>query len=321
VGSVLLALAVSALWYLPGLILAKGEFLETSILSENFRMPLGMAAGIGVAHRKPPPYYALRQLAAVLPLLPLLVAVPAWARDPANRPARRLLGSWALLGFVFFQAVSNKRYYYLVTIQPAFAAMMGLAGDHWAARKGAGRWSFLATGVAVAAAGLACAVLPFVHLNLGPNVSEILAEIPRERGWVIATGIVVAVAGSAMVWAARRGPGPMLASAAALALVSIAVSDGLGDRFKPNRTRSFLSEVLPRIPESARPVIYPPITGYSLDFYWPTPIVRDAEAARAADYVLIEEAHLQDLGGSAEKLGTWKYGDSSRNVVLVHRAP
>jgi hypothetical protein len=179
----------------------------------------------------------------------------------------------------------------------------------------------LTTGVAVAVAGLACAVLPFVHLSLGQGASEILAEIPRERGWVIAAGIVVALAGSAMAWTAHRGPGPMLASVAALALVLIAVADGLGDRFKPNRTRSFLSEVLPRIPKSAHPVIYPPITGYSLDFYWPTPIVRDAEAARAADYVLIEESRLQDLGGPAEKLGTWKYGDSSRNVVLVHRAP
>jgi 4-amino-4-deoxy-L-arabinose transferase-like glycosyltransferase len=320
-GSVLLALAVAALWYLPGLILAKGEFLETSILSENFRMPLGMATGIGVSHRKPFPYYGLRQMAALLPLLPLLIAVPAWTRDPAQRTARRLLGSWALFGFLLFQAASNKRYYYLVTIQPAFAAMMGLAADHWASRKDAGRWSFPVTGIAVALAGLVCAALPFVPLKLGSGAAELAAEIPRHRGWVVASGLAVALAGSAMFHAARRGPGPMLVSAAALALVAIAVSDGLGDRFKPNRTRSFLSEALPKIPESAHPVIYPPITGYSLDFYWPKPIVRDAEAARAADYVLIEETRLLELNGPSEKLGTWRYGDSSRNVVLIRRAP
>ena len=58
-GTILLALAVSALWYLPGLALGRGEFLETSILSENFRMPMGAAEGIGVAHFKPPYYYAM----------------------------------------------------------------------------------------------------------------------------------------------------------------------------------------------------------------------------------------------------------------------
>ena len=113
----------------------------------------------------------------------------------------------------------------------------------------------------------------------------------------------------------------MLASAAALALIVIAVCSGLGDRFMPNRTRSFLSEVVPKIPESAQAVIYPPITGYSLDFYWPKPIVRDVDAARAAEYVLIEEMRLQDLPGPAEKLGTWKYGDSKRDVVLIRRTP
>jgi 4-amino-4-deoxy-L-arabinose transferase-like glycosyltransferase len=320
-GSVVLAVAVSALWYLPGLILAKGEFLETSILSENFRMPLGQATGIGVAHRKPLPYYALRQIAAVLPLLPLLVAIPAWFRDPAHGSARRFFGSWALFGFLLFQAVSNKRYYYLVTIQPAFAAMIGLAVDQWAARKDVPRWSFLVTGLAVAVSGIVCAILPFVPLKLGQNAAEIVAEIPHQRGWVVAIGIVVTLGGSAMVLATRRGSGPMLASAAALALIQIAVADGLGDRFKPNRTRSFLSEVLPRLPATAQPVIYPPITGYSLDFYWPTPIVRDVSRARSADYVLIDESRLPDLPGPAEHLGTWRYGDSSRNVVLIHRLP
>ena len=320
-GSVVLALAVAALWYIPGLLLGKGEFLETSILSENFRMPLGQATGIGVAHRKPLPYYALIQLPALLPLLPLLVALPAWVRDPANGPARRYLGSWALFGFLLFQVVANQRYYYLVTIQPAFAALIGLAAHRWAAGKEVSRWSFVSTGIAVALSGVACALLPFVQLKLGPGAAEILAEIPRQRGWVIGIGILVVFGGAAMVLAARRGPGPMLASAATLGLIVIAVSVGLGDRFRPNRTRAFLNEVLPKIPEAARPVIYPPITGYSLDFYWPRPIVRDALAARAADYVLMEETRLQDLPGPEEILGTWRYGHSSRNVVLIRRGP
>jgi len=52
-GAIVLAVAVSILWYGPGLAIGKGEFLETSILSENFRMPFGHASGIGVSHHKP----------------------------------------------------------------------------------------------------------------------------------------------------------------------------------------------------------------------------------------------------------------------------
>src|SRR5205814_9724882 len=99
--------------------------------------------------------------------------------------------------------------------------------------------------------------LPFIPLRLGAHAGEIVAAIPQQRFWVIAIGILVAFGGAAMAFAARRGPGAMLVSAGALALIVIAVCNGLGDRFMPNRTRSFLSEVVPKIPESAQAVIYP----------------------------------------------------------------
>ena len=319
-GSVVLAIAVSALWYLPGLLLAKGEFLETSILSENFRMPIGKATGIGVAHHKPLYYYALRQLAALLPFLPLLVALPGWFRDPANRAVRRLLGSWALFGFLLFQLASNKRYYYLVTIQPAFAAMIGLAADQWIEQKDLRRWSFLVTGALVALAGIVCGILPFLPLGIGGHQGkEIVAEISRQRLWVVGFGLAVALAGAGMVWAVRRGPFELLASASALALLVIAVRTGLGDRFELNRTQPFVQEMRAKMSPPAQTVIFPPIPGYSLDFYWPTAVVRDAEAARTAEYVLIEEKQLKELPGRSEELGVWKYGDKS--VLLIRRTP
>jgi len=245
-GAVFLAIAVSILWYGPGLALGKGEFLETSILSENVRMPMGHPTGIGVAHSKPPHYYAIWQAMAVLPFLPLLVAVPAWLRDPAHRAPRLLLGCWIGIGFLFFQVFHSKRFYYLLPLQPAVAVVLGLAADAWIERKDARRWSFLATGALVLVAGLGAAAVPFLPLKLGgPRGGELVAAVSRHGAWVVAFGIGVAGTGAAVAWASRRGPSALRAAAVALAVAVVAVKVGLGDRLQGDfdRSRPFVREM------------------------------------------------------------------------------
>jgi 4-amino-4-deoxy-L-arabinose transferase-like glycosyltransferase len=320
-GAVFLAVAVSILWYGPGLAIGKGEFLETSILSENFRMPTGHAAGIGVSHHKPLYYYAMWQAVTILPFLPLLVAIPEWLRNRGNRTPRLLLGCWIVFGFALFQAASNKRFYYLVPLQPAVAAVLGLAADAWIERKDARRWSFLATGGLVVVAGLGAAVVPFLHLKPGgTHGEELVAAVTRHRIWIVAFGMVVAGTGAALAWASRRGPAALRGVAVALAVAVVAVRVGPGDRLLGDfdRSRPFIRAMTAKYPESEQAAIYPPITGYSLDFYWPRPIRRDATAALGAEYVLIAPSRLPDLPWPFEELGLWKYGES---VVLVHRRP
>lgn len=325
-GVLLLAVAVSALWYVPGLLAGKGEFLETSILSENFRMPLGQSTGIGGVHKRPPYYYAVVQLCALLPALPLLATLPAWWRDPSSRHARRVLACWAAFGFLLFQAVSNKRFYYLVTLQPAFAAMIGLAADRWAEQKDAKRWSFTGSGVILALAGVAALVAAFVQPSVGRRSAEITAAVLKHREWIAAAGVLIAALGAGMLVAVRRGPPALLASAAALALLVIAARVGAGDPVQAefNRSRPFVLENAPRVPADARPVIYPPIHGYSVDFYWPAKVPRDADAARSAEYVFINPANLPALGGKVDQIGVWRYDKTNnpeRDVLLVKRQP
>lgn len=325
-GVLLLAVAVSALWYVPGLLAGKGEFLETSILSENFRMPLGQSTGIGGVHKRPPYYYAMVQLGALLPALPLLAALPGWWRDPSSRHARRILACWALFGFLLFQVVSNKRFYYIVTLQPAFAAMIGLAADRWAAQEKGSRWSFVGSGVLLALAGLAAVVVAFVQPSIGRKAAEMTAAILKHREILVAFGLLIVAAGIAMLVAARRGPAAMLASAAGLALVVISARAGAGDPVQAefNRSRPFVQENAPRVPVDARLVIFPPIHGYSVDFYWPSKVPRDADAARSAEYVFINPANLPALGGKVDRIGVWRYdqtGNPERDVLLVRRQP
>ncbi|MBV8880651.1 MAG: phospholipid carrier-dependent glycosyltransferase, partial [Planctomycetaceae bacterium] len=323
-GTVGVAVLIAALWYVPGLIVGKGEFLETSILSENFRMPVGKAAGIGVSHRKPWSYYGLRQAAGLLPMLPLLVALPAWLRDPASRDARRLLGCWAAFGFLLFQVAANKRIYYLVPLQPAFAAMIGLAADRWAERKDGPRWSFLGVGVALAAAGLACVALAFVRPSLSArHGAEIVQEIAVQRLWVAGFGLLFAAAGGGMVLASRGSPSRMLGSAVALSMLVVAGRNGVGDRFEArfNKSRPFVRDCAPQVPEIATVVLCPPVRGYSIDFYWPGRVVRSERAAQQADYVLVARAKAAKVQGRFDTLGVWKEGDEDQDVLLLRRRP
>ncbi len=323
-GTLLLAGVVASLWYVPGLIRGKGEFLETSILSENFRMPVGRAQGIGVSHAKPWSYYLLRQLVAVLPVLPLLAALPSWFRDSSSGTARRSIAAWFVFGFVLFQAASNKRYYYLTPLQPAVAVMIGLAVDAWVARADFRRWPFVAMGVVAVLGALAFAALSFNPIPLQKFRSgEIAASVLRHRVWIAAAAGALLVAGASLLLACRRGPSALLAGVSVLALLSVAVRCAVGDRLEAdfNRTRKFVAAMAGKLPRSAQPVIVPPIHGYSLEFYWPQPLVRDGDAGKQAEFLFINKTRIGELSGRLETVGLWGYGGSDRDVLLIRRLP
>ncbi|MCI0658677.1 MAG: phospholipid carrier-dependent glycosyltransferase [Acidobacteria bacterium] len=204
-----LAVVISMAWYLPGLLKGGREFLETSVLSESFRMPIGRAEGIGVAHRRPIYYYFVYQLIAVLPAFPLLPTLVRWIRDRESDPARLHLGAWFLGGFLLFLAATNKRFYYLVPIQPAVAAAIALAAERALAQ--APR-RLLTVPAVVLSTLLGIAALAAAALVLKPTLLQGLgrggAYVDALKNHRVAVGFAAAALlgmGTALVLASRPG--------------------------------------------------------------------------------------------------------------------
>jgi len=320
-----LALVVSLAWYLPGLVRGGAEFLETSILSENFRMPVGEAEGIGVAHKKPRHYYFMYQLVAILPALPLLATVPGWIRSRDSDPARRHLAAWFLGGFVLFLAASNKRFYYLVPLQPAVAIAIALAAERAVAQ--APR-RLLTVPAAVMGAIALVAALGTVGLVASPSLLERLgregayAEALRHHRVAFAGIAAVLLAiGAVLIVASRKGSDAALRAAAGLAVVVIACRTGAVDPLEAefDHTRKFVRSATQALPAGARPVIYPPIKGYSMEFYWPDRLMRDEKAALSSEYVLVQRPNLDRIPDVRKEIGVWKFRNGRYDVVLVRR--
>ncbi len=317
----ILALVVSMAWYLPGLLKGGSEFLETSILSENFRMPVGEAEGIGVAHKKPRYYYFLYQVIAVLPALPLLATIPGWIRSRESDPARRHLAAWFLGGFVLFMAASNKRFYYLVPLQPAVAIAIALAAERAPRR--------LLT-VPAAVMGVLAVLAAFGAAALVASPS-ILARLGREGAFeealrnhrIAFAGIAAAVlaAGAFLIAGSRKGADSALRAAAGLAAVVIACRAGAVDLLEAefDHTRKFVRSATAALPPGAKPVILPPIKGYAMEFYWPDRLVRDERAALAAEYVMVLRPNLDKIPGSRQEIAVWKFRNGRNDVVLLRR--
>ena len=96
---------------------------------------------------------------------------------------------------------------------------------------------------------------------------------------------------------------------------------GVGDRLQAefNRTKPFVAAASPQVPAGTTAVILPPIRGYSIDFYWPTRIMRDETLARKSRYVLVSQTKVEAVQEPYETLATWKYGPSGRDDVLLIR--
>jgi len=316
------AMAIACVYYVPGTLRGGKEFVETCVLSESFYMPLGKAKGIGVAHHKQPFYYLGIQLAAVLPLLPLLPLLEGWARDRASDPARRPLFAWLAFGFLLFQIASNKRMYYLIPLQPAVAVMIALATERALALNSERllRYSTVVVGSIVVLAGLGLTFVSF-QSPLFSSIREgtVSAAIAQHSGWIKAYGVFLFIAGVNLLRA--RPAETQVVCSCVLAILIIASCFGLVDRLQAefNRTRPFVAAAASSVPPGRRPVILPPIRGYSIDFYWPTRIVRDADAAMKAEYVLVARPQLDAFPKPVQLLGTWKYGPGGRDDVLLLR--
>jgi 4-amino-4-deoxy-L-arabinose transferase-like glycosyltransferase len=320
-----IALALSCAWYLSGYLRDGMAFLNNSLLDESLWMPLGVVKRQAVAHTKPLPYYFGIQLVAVLPLLPLLPPLVGWMKDRASDPARRHLTAWLGFGLLFFLIPSNKRMYYLIPLQPAAAAMIALAADRML-RASDGRAVSLVSRVVAGLAGLAglaaaaLAFRPSLLVSLrGGTVAEAVFQQSR---WMIVLAAVLVAAGWRLFRAARAGSSANLGEACVFALLVPLVRFGVGDRLEAEfaHTRPFIAEVASKVPAGKKPVILPPIRGYSLDFYWPVRIVRDKNAALKSDYVLVARPQLGEIAGPYETLGTWKYGrDGGDDVLLIRR--
>ena len=297
--------------------------LETSILSENFRMPVGQARGMGVSHAKPLYYYFGILIEAVLPLLPLLPALIEMRKSPFAEPSWRHLGAWIASGFLLFEAVASKRMHYLLPLQAAVAAWIGLAVDRCLAGPDSRflKAGSLGVGVLLVLASIATLILGMRAGALGfVRDRSVQAALQEHRLWVEGAGLGMFAAGAALLLAFRRGPEAAVNAAAAFAILVMAIRFGVGSRLEVEfeRTRPFVAEMVPKLAGQV-PVILPPIRGYSLDYYWPSRLVRDEKAPGAARVLLVARGELERISPPYETLGIWKYGPNGRDDILLIR--
>jgi 4-amino-4-deoxy-L-arabinose transferase-like glycosyltransferase len=337
--AVVLTVALPLLWYVPGLRAGGAEFLNTCLLGENFRMPLGLErtadTTIIVSHKKALSYYFGRQAAALLPMLPLLPAAVRFAIDRASGPVRAHLCAWAGFGFLFFLAAANKRQYYLLPLEPAFALAIGLAADRICpagrledtalpgadgeARQCGFAWAAWVMGGILVVASLAGAAATSAGW-LAARLPEI-AEPLRDYTPTILVFCVLGLALAAWFLRVARRRTSLVPPTLALALLTMAgrsvLETGLRERL--DGMRPFVAEMRAAIPEGLEPVVLPPLHSIALDFYWPERLVHDTAAAASARYVFAQRPYLGKIAGPYEVCGTRSNGSSDHDIFLVRR--
>ena len=318
-----LAVLVPLAWYLPAYKAGGDEFLKTSVLTENFRMPVGDAEGTGVGHKKSLVYYFWNQLVFLIPMLPFLPETGRWLVDRRSGPARAPLASWVGFGFLLFLIASNKRHYYLLPLQPAFAVMIGLAVDA-AIREERPRllvWSGAAIGalLVLLGSGGIFAAINISHLpgNLAPAVVDALGH---HSGKMLATALVGVGLGVALLAGLRNGAGFMIRVAAGLALFVVAansfVADAVSADLNPNQR--FVAGLVHRS-WMRRPAVMPPFNTYGLHYYWPDPLPQSETAAEKSPIVFVRREYLGKIHGPYEVLSARTYGSTEKDVVVVRR--
>lgn len=317
----ILALGLPLLWYLPAAILNGREFLETSVLEENFRMPLGKPQGIGVSHWKPWYYYPGLQLGALWPALLVLPALIRAFSDGTWRRAGRDALFFGGLGFLLFELAANKRAHYLLPIQPAGALLVGLAAARAKRPSRPSDRTFAALfGLLASAAGLAAQA---AAVRPGEILPPQLREALLPHRLPLALSALAALAAGAVALSASLHPHygivPLLASAAFLgAGVTGTLRTSL--QAERNRTVRFVQEASARLPGGAVPLLVGPVHGYALDYYWPRGFRRAAPSGEGwPPYLLIRRSALGQVPQPYETLAVWDGRSPDRDVLLIRR--
>lgn len=196
--SLLVALALVALWLVPTLMTATPEFRTELLWTQSAARVAG-----GMAHDRP-----IWFLAALLPVLlfPWGWSIRLWRGfDGAwADPAIRLCTIWAASALVLFSLISGKQAHYLLPTYPAVALLFAYASKK--ARPGTQAWlPLLALAAAAGALGLGfipatydlALLAPFWPMTAFAGLCLVLAlavsQLPRVPGHLL-TGIAFALA-------------------------------------------------------------------------------------------------------------------------------
>ncbi len=300
-----LALGIPLAWYVPALVAGRGEFLETAVLGENVYMALGAPRGIAGSHVKSFGFYWIRQAALLALVLPALL--PALRHGWRKGTSDPLLPAWTFcaLGFAIFLAASNKRFYYLLPLQPALLAGLAVAADRALAIPGE-RWAGIGLRISGAMALLAGAVLasgavPLLEAHAGPaRVAGVLLLLAGLVQWTVRP--------SAPAFALV----PLLVAVLQVSLVS-------GERTAYDRVRPFVARAAALVPGSQPVAAVQPLEGYGVDFYWPRALGRADPAGALPDWILVRRHRLPGLRGRWRIEAELPSPAMDRTVVLAHR--
>jgi 4-amino-4-deoxy-L-arabinose transferase-like glycosyltransferase len=297
----LIMVELSLIWYLPGVLAGGREFLNTSLLDENVYMPLGLSHGIAGSHIKPAWYYPVRQLMVLLPAAALLPeAVRRLVRRDAP-PPRTLLVTWIAAGSLVLMAASNKRWYYLLPLQPAIAILVSFAiSPLWdSAPTRVLRWGSRVMGVLLAAGALIGAAGAFGAPALtGSEDTRRLLELMRQnRGWLALGGAILSFAGVHMLMASF-GPTPAMIRAVLVAGVVMAgfrtlMLDpirGTEDQYRP-----FAAEMSRQLPPGTAVAVWPPPRVRTRFLLAHAAAARGEAAASSSEYVLVRQFQISEL--------------------------
>jgi 4-amino-4-deoxy-L-arabinose transferase-like glycosyltransferase len=321
----LIIVELSLIWYLPGAIAGGREFLHTSLLDENVYMPLGMAQGIAGSHVKAPWYYPVRQLMVLLPMAALLPeAIRRLARRDAG-PSRTLLATWAAAGFLVLLAASNKRWYYLLPLQPVLALLVAVAiAPLWdSVPPNPLRWGTRLMGGFMAAGALIVVACSFHDpAPTAPEDTRRFLDLMQEhRGWLALAGAAFVGAGILMVASSFSSNFAMIRAVLLAGLLGAGFRTLMLDpiRGTEDQYRPFAAEMSQRLPPGASVAVWPPGHGYGLDFYWPTRLARGVAAASASEYVIVRQIQIPDLPFPVDTLGLVEFSSDARRIALVRR--
>lgn len=316
----ILAVGLALLWYLPAALVNGREFLETSVLEENFRMPLGKPQGIGVSHRKPWFYYLGVQLTALWPALLVLPSGIRALRDPLWRRAARDALFFGGLGFLLFQLAANKRAHYLLPLQPVGALLVGLAAARAACPSArSDRACAAAFGLVVTLAGLAALAAALQPAEILPP--HLRPMVFPHRAPLALCALAAWVAG-AMALSTAWNPHCRIASLLTGAAFLSACAAGIlhtSLRAEQNRTARFVKEASAKLPPGAVPVLIGPVHGYALDYYWPGGFRRSAPGNEPPTYLLVRRSRLESIPNPFVTLAVWDGGAPDRDVLLLRR--